>query len=69
MRVKIEPAVCELFEVLYAKNLSSKHLMLYFGEIGRHGSADVIVQLSKMKCFPVFLYGLEACPVNNTEIK
>jgi hypothetical protein len=40
-----------------------------FGKIGRLASADVIAELLKSKCFPVLLYGLEACPVNNTEIK
>ena len=32
-------------------------------------SADVIVHLLKSKCFPIFLYALEACPVNKTETK
>ena len=32
-------------------------------------SEEVIVQLIKTKCLPVLYYGLEACPLNKSEIK
>jgi len=37
-----------------------------FGKVGRCSSEDVIVKLISTKCLPVFLYGLEACPVTLT---
>ena len=40
-----------------------------FGKIGHRASADVIVHLFKTKCLPIFLYAMEACPVNTTETK
>jgi hypothetical protein len=38
-----------------------------FGKIGRFASAEVVIHLLKSKCFPVILYGLNACPVNVTD--
>jgi len=35
-----------------------------FGRAGRSTSADVNVQLFKMKCLPVLYYGSEICPLN-----
>ena len=40
-----------------------------FGKIGRLASTEVIIHLLKTKCLPVLLYGLNACPVNATELK
>jgi hypothetical protein len=40
-----------------------------FGKIGHRASADVIVHLFKTKCLPIFLYAMEARPVNTTETK
>jgi len=40
-----------------------------FGKIGRCASEEVIIELLKMKCLPVLLYGLESCPFNKTQIK
>jgi len=40
-----------------------------FGKIGRRASEEVIIELLKMKCLPVLLYGLEFCPLNKTHIK
>ena len=47
-----------------------------FGKIGRHASELPqmhVVQFFKLqiissKCMPVFLYGLEACPLNKADI-
>ena len=35
-----------------------------FGKIGNIASEEVVVKLIMMKCIPVILYGLDACPVN-----
>ena len=34
-----------------------------FGKIGRLASEEVIVHLMSVKCLPVLMYGLDACPV------
>ena len=34
-----------------------------------HASADVVIHLLKVKCLPIILYGLNACPVNVTDTK
>jgi len=40
-----------------------------FGRIGRFASADAIIHLLKMKCLPLLLYGLNACPENPSDTK
>lgn len=40
-----------------------------FGRIGRAGSEEVILSLIKSKCLPSLLFGIEACPLNKTEIR
>ena len=32
-------------------------------------SEDVILQLIVSKCMPILLYGLDACPVNKTDLR
>ena len=39
-----------------------------FGKIGRIASEDVILQLLFSKCVPVLLYGLEALPLNKSDL-
>ena len=38
-----------------------------FGKIGNIASEEVVVKLILVKCIPVILYGLDACPVNATD--
>ena len=38
-----------------------------FGKIGNIASEEVVVKLIMMKCIPVIVYGLDACPVNATD--
>ena len=40
-----------------------------FGKVGRIASEDVIIELLKAKCLPALCYGLEACPVNKSQIR
>jgi len=35
-----------------------------YGKIGRSASEEVIFELNKSKCLPVFMYGIDACPTN-----
>ena len=39
-----------------------------FGRIGRNTSEEVILNLIKFKCLPCLLYGVEACPVNRSDL-
>ena len=38
-----------------------------FGKVAGVASEEVIVDLLKVKCLPVLLYGLEACPISNKQ--
>ena len=40
-----------------------------FGKVGRIASENVIIELLKAKCLPALYYGLEACPVNKSQIR
>ena len=40
-----------------------------FGKVGRIASEDVIIELKLAKCLPALYYGLEACPVNKSQIR
>ena len=39
-----------------------------FSKIGRVASEEVTLQLIKSKYLPVLLYGLEACPLNKSDL-
>ena len=38
-------------------------------KIGRVASKEVTLQLIKVKCLPVLLYGLEACPLTKSDLQ
>jgi len=38
-------------------------------KIDRVASEEVTLQLIKMKCLPVLLYGLEACPLTKSDLQ
>jgi len=40
-----------------------------FGKIGRVASEEVTLELISKKCIPILTYGLEACNLNNTELR
>jgi len=41
----------------------------FFGKIGRIAPENVTVHMIKTKCPPSLLYGIEACPVNNSQMQ
>ena len=41
---------------------------LIFGKIGRTASEDVVIQLTKRKCVPCLMYGLDACYLNKSQL-
>jgi hypothetical protein len=50
-----------------AKKAHFRSFNSVFGKIGNIASEEVVVKLIMMKCIPVILYGLDACPVNATD--
>jgi len=40
-----------------------------FGKVGQMAPEDVIIELLKAKFSPALYYGLEACPVNRSQIR
>ena len=40
-----------------------------YSKVGYIASDEVIVKLIATKCLPVFIYGLDACPVSTTDIR
>ena len=36
---------------------------------GRVASEEVVLELVNCKCLPIFLYGLECCPLNKSDVK
>ena len=40
-----------------------------YGKVLNYASEDVILQLIVSKCMPILLYGLDACPVNKTDLR
>jgi len=53
----------------HAKSSCYKALNTIFGKVGRNASAEVILELVAKKCWPILLYGLEACPLTNADKK
>jgi len=41
----------------------------FFAKIGRVASEEVTLQLIKVKCLPVLLYRLEACPLTKSDLQ
>ena len=39
-----------------------------FGRLGRSANEDIIIHLVNIKCLPCLLYGLDACPLNKSDI-
>jgi len=42
---------------------------IYMEDIGRIASEEVTLHLTKSKCLPVSLYGLDVCPLNVSDIR
>jgi tRNA threonylcarbamoyladenosine modification (KEOPS) complex Pcc1 subunit len=40
-----------------------------FGKVGRSASEEVVLQLINVKCFPILLYGLDACPITVSDMR
>ena len=53
----------------YAKRSFYRAANAIFGKIGRIASEEVTLQLLYSKRVPVLLYGLEACPLNISDLR
>ena len=49
--------------IAQAKKSCYRALNAIFGKVGRFASAEVVLELVSKKCWPILLYGLEACPL------
>jgi len=52
----------------HAKKSFYRSANAIFGKVGQFASEEVTLQLIKSKCIPVLLYGLEACPLNKSDL-
>ena len=52
-----------------AKRLFYSAVNGIFGKVLNFASEDVILQLIVSKCMPILLYGLDACPVNKSDLR
>ena len=67
----IEMKSSRVFKCVFdtAKKSFYKAFNAIFGKIGRSATADVVMHLLKVKCLPILLYGLNACPLNVADYK
>ena len=52
----------------YAKRAFYRSANSLLGKVANAASEEVTLHLVNSKCFPMLLYGLEACPLNKSEI-
>ena len=59
---------CKIFSIPLdnAKKSFCRPFNALFSKVGRVASDNVVVELLKTKCFPILLYGMEACPLTKT---
>jgi len=55
--------------LVHAKKSFYRAFNAVFGKVPGVASEEVTVELLKVKCLPVLLYGLEACPISNKQFK
>jgi len=55
--------------ISYAKRSFYRSSNAIFGKVGRHASAEVILQLVNSKCMPMLLYGLECFALLKFDVK
>ena len=55
--------------LVHAKKSFYRAFNAVFGKVAGVASEEVTVELLKVKCLPVLLYGLEACPISNKQFK
>ena len=55
-------------DLSHAKSCFYRGANEIFGKIGRFASVNVILEVLQSKCIPALLYGLEALPLNKTQL-
>ena len=53
----------------YAKRAFHRAGNAIFGKVASAASEEVVLHLVKSKCYPVLLYGLEACMLNKEDLR
>jgi len=53
----------------HAKKSFYRAFNAVFGKVAGVASEEVTVEFLKVKCLPVLLYSLEACPISNKQFK
>ena len=56
------------FSIDAAKRAFYRSANAIFGKIGRIASQEVTLQLIRSKAVPLLMYGLEACPLNKSQL-
>ena len=51
------------------RDLSVVHFIVFFGKVGHIAHKNVATELLKAKCLPCLYYGLEAWPIDKSQIK
>jgi len=51
------------------RNWLYRAFIAVFGKVAIAASEEVTVKLLKVKCLPVLICGLEACPISNKQYK
>ena len=51
-----------------AKQAFHRALNAVYGRVGRFASDEVVIKLVYSKCFPILLYGTEACPLFKSDL-
>ena len=59
----------DVYTLDHAKRSFYRAVNGIFGKIGRTASEEIVLGLIKTKCLPILLYGLEACPLNKTNLR
>ena len=55
-------------QVVLSELISFRAFNAIFGKVGRAASAEVMIQLFNSKCLPILYYGIDVCPLTNTQI-
>jgi len=53
----------------HAKRAYFRSLNAIYGKIGRSASEEVVLQLVSSKCLPILMYAMEACGLNQSDIR
>ena len=62
------PATVFRCSVSHHKQATNRTFNAIFGKVGRAASAEVMIQIFNSKCLSILYYGIDVCPLTNTQI-